>query len=350
MNASISQLRSQLNSTRSNRSAVELEIFRLDIELEVAYVTYDHYTDMLEWAYRELEILEADLGYAREDYNEQYELFTMRVRDLNENNTFGLNYLQIFLNSASITDALNNAEIISSLMEQDRNLTDQLKAKQEYLAWKLDEVEVFRAEYELLVIEQEIIANEIEERAREKQELWDRLVEKEATLNQMISDMNRENDSLESMIIRLQEEEAARNRANNPYVGGELLFPLPGYRIGSGYGMRTHPITKKYQMHHGADIGAPRGTSILAANSGKVIYADWNGGYGMFVLIDHGGGMTTGYAHCSAILVKVGQTVARGETIARVGTTGTSTGNHLHFEVRIDGKSQNPENYVKGNN
>ncbi len=117
-------------------------------------------------------------------------------------------------------------------------------------------------------------------------------------------------------------------------------------RITSPFGMRNHPILKVPKMHTGIDIGASSGTDILAANAGTVITAGWNNSYGYMVMIDHGGGIVTLYAHASKLLVSTGNVVARGQTIAKVGSTGMSTGPHLHFEVRLNGVYKNPLDYV----
>ena len=131
------------------------------------------------------------------------------------------------------------------------------------------------------------------------------------------------------------------------YVGGGFMWPVPGYtRITSPFGMRVHPITGIYKLHPGTDIGAPTGTNFLAMNSGLVVKAEYNTAYGNMVIIDHGGGITTLYAHGSEIMVTVGQYVNRGDTVLKVGDTGYATGPHAHFEIRISGEYIDPMTIV----
>ncbi len=124
------------------------------------------------------------------------------------------------------------------------------------------------------------------------------------------------------------------------------IHPLPGRRICSGYGYRTDPIDRKIRMHYGIDIGAPRGTGILATADGVVSFTGWVNGYGWTVIIDHGFGFKTAYAHCQQILVKPRELIKRGQVIARVGSTGRSISPHLHYEVRVSGMKINPAKYL----
>ena len=144
--------------------------------------------------------------------------------------------------------------------------------------------------------------------------------------------------------------ELALNGEQTTYIGGIMAWPVPGYtRITSNYGMRTHPITGVYKLHTGVDIGAPMGANFIAVTDGIVVKAEYNSAYGKMVVIDHGGGISTLYAHGSEILVEVGQTVKRGESVLKVGSTGYSTGPHAHFEVRINGVVTNPIEYITSN-
>lgn len=160
-----------------------------------------------------------------------------------------------------------------------------------------------------------------------------------------------EESQLEALIVerqrQIEAERLARQRAagitGNPVAegGGSLSWPVSG-QITSPFGLRHSPFGGGMEFHQGLDIAAPTGTTISAAAGGTVISAGWYGGYGNYILIDHGGGVATGYGHCSQIFVSSGQTVQRGQAIGAVGSTGASTGPHLHFEVRINGKAVDP--------
>ena len=157
-----------------------------------------------------------------------------------------------------------------------------------------------------------------------------------------IDEINKQYEEVNRQILLL-----AQNQLSSEYIGGILAWPVPGYtRITSKYSMRVHPITGQYKLHTGIDIGAPEGANFIAANDGIVIKAGENVAYGNMVIVDHGGGITTLYAHGSQILVEVGQVVRRGEAVLKVGSTGYSTGPHAHFEVRINGVTTDPFPYI----
>ena len=169
-----------------------------------------------------------------------------------------------------------------------------------------------------------------------------RLSDEEKAKQAQIDEITAQYEAVNNQILEL-----AKQGLDTEYIGGVLAWPVPGYtKITSNYGMRVHPITGQYKLHTGVDISAPIGANFVAANDGIVTKAEYNTAYGNMVIIDHGGGISTLYAHGSEILVTVGQTVKRNEAILKVGSTGYSTGPHAHFEVRINGVVTNPIEYI----
>ena len=171
------------------------------------------------------------------------------------------------------------------------------------------------------------------------------LTKKEKDLQEQIDQSMVEMRNIEKEIVML-----TTANIGTDYVGGVMAWPVPGYtRITSPFGMRVHPVTGIYKLHTGTDIGAPIGANFIAANDGVVIKAGFNKAYGNMVIIDHGGGVSTLYAHGSEILVTVGQQVKKGDPVLKVGMTGYATGPHAHFEVRVNGEYVQPLNFVDAN-
>ncbi|HHY24899.1 MAG TPA: peptidoglycan DD-metalloendopeptidase family protein [Clostridiaceae bacterium] len=275
---------------------------------------------------------------AEQNYEHQCELFQSRLRAMYKNSNETT--LDILLQSKSITDFLERLELISCISKRDKQIVEDLNlAKQE-------------VEYKRKLKLTEKI--ETQKKAEEKKDRLDSLISSRsdlesqilqsknriATLEKQEKELLQKSKEMSNLIVTLS------RRAK--YVEGQMIWPLQYTTlITSRFGNRRHPILRKYTMHTGVDIGGKSGESILAANKGTVIIAGWQNAYGNTVVIDHGGGITTLYAHCSKILVKSGQEVKVGQVIAKVGSTGWSTGPHLHFEVRENGEPQNPLDYVK---
>ena len=231
-------------------------------------------------------------------------------------------------------------------MEADRRMYDQYSTAREQseeiqaeyqdvlgrLEEKNAEYELEKAELEKRIEEASQLIVELEEEIEHNTELYLQVVAEEQALEA----------NIQQLIAEFERQEAAKNIQST----GTYIWPLPGYTPGTRtYGYRTHPIYGDMRFHSGQDIGAPSGTSIIAADSGVVSYCGWNGGYGNCVMINHGGGRVTLYAHMSAYNCSYGQTVNQGDTIGYVGSTGVSTGPHLHFEVRINGATVDPMQY-----
>jgi len=277
---------------------------------------------------------ELALAQATADYNQMNELVKTRLQVMYKNSETTM--LDTLLSSGSVVEFYERLHYMQVISENDNKLMQQL--------------EEARLDVELKKQMQEQAKEILEQKLGEREERLQQIKTSRARVEGEISRSKKEIQQLEKEIDK-QLEESKRLESKiktlmtkQKYVGGSMTWPVPSsYRITSSFGMRKHPILRKNKMHTGVDIGADKGASIVAANSGTVIMAHYDkNGYGNMVVIDHGGGITTLYVHASKLLVKVGDKVKSGQTIAKVGSTGLSTGNHLHFEVRVNGEPKDP--------
>ncbi len=254
-------------------------------------------------------------------------------------------YLEMILGAEDFYDFLTRVERVSALMDYCRTVMDEMKVLESKL-------EVAKAELEASKSSQLAYKNELGSKQVELEKLQ---YENENYLNDLKSDIDSYNSTYNSYAKAEAEIDAQiekylkdlQEKENSNYVGGEFIWPVPrNYRtITSPFGWRT--IWGRKEFHLGIDIYAPKNIKIYASNGGKVITATYHKSYGNYVIIDHGGGKATLYAHANSLNVRVGDVVKQGDVIAYVGTTGSSTGYHLHFEVRLNGAKQDPLDYVK---
>lgn len=282
----------------------------------------------------DIEKISREIDDIQTNYEKKTELFKTRMRVMYQN--MNQSSLELFVESKNFGDFFSKMELMSVVKKNDEKLMQEIVLSKENTELqkqnKLLELESKQIELKRLNGK---ISDYKTHRAKAVSEI-------EASKNKLKLAEQRE-DELIALSKKLEKQLADLMDKNAKYAGGSMKWPTPGYtRISSPYGMRIHPIYKVKKMHTGIDIDAPAGATIVAANSGKVIMAGWNGGYGNCVIVDHGGGLATLYAHQSKILVKVGDRVERGGTIGKVGSTGLSTGPHLHFEVRKNGSTVNP--------
>ncbi|RKP47218.1 hypothetical protein D7Z26_23190 [Cohnella endophytica] len=256
-----------------------------------------------------------------------------------------VSYLDVLLSAKSFSDFLSRFDAVESITTQDRNIADE---KQKYT----DEVAAMKVQREQELVDVQALYKDMESHQAElKQDEKDKevLVSKIA---KQIEDMEEISEESEKQLTELAKQasalEAKKNRIKNYYKGGKLGMPLKTeWRLSSDFGYRIHPILHTKKLHAGMDMAAPKGTPIYAAETGVVIVAQSWSGYGNCVIIDHGGGLWTVYGHMSQIIAEKGETVKRGEKIGLVGSTGQSTGNHLHFEVRKNSEPVDPKPYLK---
>ena len=337
MQAGIDELESQQADVLQQKAALDAqnEVYRQEIELIEEQVSL--YTQLVEQKRQEVEL-------ATQAESEQLATYRRHVRAMEENGRY--TYLSILFGSRSLGELMSNLDMIGEIMEADQRSYEQYTAARE-------QSEQIQAEYETMLTELDSRQSELEteKAALEVQidEATQMIVDLEAQLEtdraayeeQLAKEAALEAD-IQEMIAELERQEAA----NSIVSTGTYIWPLPGYSPGSAYGWRIHPIWGDRRFHAGEDIGAPMGTPILAADSGLVTVIPDNGnGYGNYIMINHGGGRVTLYAHMSGFAVSNGATVTQGQTIGYVGSTGNSTGPHLHFEVRVNGATTDPKSY-----
>jgi len=284
---------------------------------------------------RKLAEASEDLQRAEDRLEEQTRLLRSRVRALYVHGY--VDYADVLLAAESFADLLGRFYLIQAIVRRDYALFEKVTDLR-------DECERRKL---FLERQEEIEASLREQKEQEQKRYEAQVAYREGLLaearadkqryRKMLDEMDRISEQLVEKIKKLQAEQRRRRALANL----SLTWPVKG-RITSYFGMRMHPILGERRMHTGVDIAASLGTPIKAAEAGGVIYSGWLGGYGKTVIVDHGGGISTVYAHCSAILVRSGQEVYKGQTIAKIGSTGLSTGPHLHFEVRKGGVPVNP--------
>lgn len=304
-------------------------------------------------AMMELELQILDTENALMDANEQLAAVNKRIEERDElirqrlrmmYKKGEVKYIEVLLDSTSFSDFIDRMHFLNMIVNQDQVILEQQKADKVVKEEKQREVESHLMALNTMYEEHEMKRLELEE-LRHQREVQIASIKSEEEHLEHIT------EEIERMVMELAAKEAALNekRKKLAFSAGKLAFPLPEntYRLTSKFGPRVHPVTgERGKMHTGMDFGAPRGTSVYAAASGYVIAAQFVSGYGNYVIIDHGSGIWTLYAHMSKITTKKGAEVEVGEKIGEVGSTGTSTGNHLHFEVRKDGKAVDPATYL----
>ena len=255
-------------------------------------------------------------------------------------------YLDVLLNSKSISDFISNYYIIGEIAQYDKELLETIEREKKLLEDINEQMNQKQNDLQNVQLAQERTLIALENAKTIKDSYTNNLTEEEKALQEKIDDYESTLDKIDSQILFLTVGDVGKE-----YVGGEFLWPTPGYyTITSPFGMRFHPILKIYRMHSGMDIGAPMGADVVAANSGVVTASSYLSAAGNAIIIDHGGGVCTLYGHASELIAQVGDHVERGDVIMKIGSTGLSTGPHLHFGISINGQYVDPYPYLKGNN
>lgn len=284
--------------------------------------------------------LQEKLSDVQNRYNKQKELLDNRLISLYE--AGDIQYIDVVLNSSSIVDFISNYYLVTELVSYDYNLLETVESEKKEIENSKAQLDKTKEEAVLALQNHTKTARILENTKILRQQYISKLSIEEQELQQKIDEYNAQYAALEQEIRSI-----ALNSISPEYIGGVMAWPVPGYtKITSEFKMRVHPITGVYKLHTGVDIGAPTGTNFIAAADGVVTKAGWNNAYGNMVIIDHGGGISTLYAHGSEIAVELGQTVKQRDTVLKVGATGYATGPHAHFEVRVNGTPVQPLDYI----
>lgn len=386
----LDEIEENLKAKEQELASVEDKLKRSEAELEIVKNELQATEDELKATQENLELLKDQLDEAIQKVNEQEDFNAERLRSMYMNSN--TSYLEIILASQSFNDLLDRINLIKQMVSYDQQVLDSMQHHRDEVdkkkqACEEEEQKILECKKEIeenkALLEQKheeikqtrkLISqqkNQILATQNEKETLLNKLSEEEAKARKELDQMEKESKELEELIRRItaenkrKAEEAARKKAeeeakknnnsnNNSSRGNGSansqgnLWPVPSSNhISSSYGMRIHPITKQHKMHKGIDIsGGVNNKSAVAMRDGVVILSQYYGTYGNCVIIDHGDGISTLYAHGWSTTVSVGQQVKRGDKVLVIGSTGSSTGPHLHFEVRENGTPVNPLKYV----
>ena len=347
-----STMQQQLNSTKNNITQTKKDLEKIKNSKKITLKDIDSLDQQIDAAeadivYLEREISTLETGIEKaivdiKEAEEEYEIKDVKRQDrlIAYYKCGSVSLMDTLLESESITDFFFRYRVLDEIMEYDQEMLEELneeKIEIENKKVQLEEDKVVCEQKKVLAEEQKVALNDVKEI---RVTYLSKLEKEEDLLEKSIDELQKKADSLTEEIRKM-----SSSSTNSKYTGGTMQWPLPNYyTVTSYYGNRLHPVLKVYKMHTGVDIAGSgcNGKNVVAAADGKVINAGWISGYGYTVMIDHGGGIVTLYAHSQKLLVKVGDKVKKGQAIMLVGSTGYATGPHLHFEVRVNGKYVNP--------
>lgn len=360
--SAIEQEKEKVENTLKNLESLKGDaaayVKQLDASLEELDSELEELEQQIAAKTLEVESSREELEAAEEKERHQYEAMKLRIRYMYEEGE--VTFLELLFQSKSLGQLLNRSEYIRQISEYDRHMMDlYIETREEAALWK-SQLETEQAELAALQestqAKQQSVELLLEDKSRELASYEAEISAAQGQIDEYERDLKAQEAQIAQIEaeIKRKEEEArkaaeAANRSYKTVALGDIKFiwPCPSSgRITSGFGARNSPTEGASSNHQGIDIGAASGSSVLAAAGGEVIISTYSYSAGNYVMINHGGGVYTVYMHCSKLLVSVGDTVSQGQEIAKVGSTGVSTGPHLHFGIRTDGKYVDPTLYV----
>ncbi len=334
----------QLEYVQEELSSTIVQIQQLDDTIAQAEQEIEDFNTQLTELQAQVDETTANLEALQKNYEENEELLAERLVVLYEKGE--TSFLDLLLNSSSLTDFLSNYYLLEQIVEADTELLASIEAEKTEVENTQKSLEEQKANLKILKAKREQTYVSMQNNKTVQQNYFNQLSDSEKELQQKIEEYKAEEERIENL-IRL----AANQEYSGSYTGGVMAWPIAksGTYITSDFGIREHPIQGVVKKHTGIDIGnAGFGAPVIAAADGVVTMASYYGGYGNCVMINHGNGISTLYGHGQKILTTVGTEVKKGDLIMEVGSTGNSTGPHLHFEVRINGSPVDPKPYLQG--
>lgn len=347
LNSELESIQGQIGNARAQKASAEeiireiaVKLHTIQVELDAANAELDRIHSEEDKVNAQIKQIELELEAARKQLLERQDLLNKRIRAIYIHGQ--LNYLEVIMGSKNFSDFANRLELLKRVIRSDYNLIQDIRVRQEQIQAKMNELSLQKQELEKLAAEATKAQQAIEMKRAEQQAVMDSAKAQRDAAEQMEQDLIASSER-----IRQQIQARQGGGMESQVIGSGILgYPCSG-PITSPFGYRIHPIFGTTIYHSGIDIGVDEGTPVHAADSGVVIYSGSGlTGYGNVVIIDHGNGLSTLYAHNSALLVSEGESVSKGQVVAYSGMTGYATGPHVHFEVRVNGSPTDPMGYL----
>ncbi len=352
LKGSLSDVKSLVKKLEGEKSSLNNYVAKLDATVEVIEKRILDLEGQITEKEADIVITQGELEEAKQTEENQYDAMKERIKSTYEKGVY--NFIERIFKASSFKDLLNRLTYEEEIAKYEKKKLDEYIANKEYIELCEQQLQVEKNYLDAVKVsvQNELAAVEvlIDNKKQEIDKYENNIEDQEKAIKEYEADIAAQTEIIKQLEKAVEEEKERLRKENSvilTYDGGTFCFPIESYtRVSSDYGYRIHPILNVKQFHNGIDLAAPKGTPIYAAYNGSVVAATYSSTMGNYVMIDHGDGLFTIYMHASKLYVSKGETVTKGQKIAGVGTTGRSTGNHLHFTVRKNGSYVSPWDYI----